>query len=698
MSTQTCLDPKSTAGVTDKKQSFFNRPWVTVAGVVLLLLVLEGQLLYSVRHESLSWDEGNHIFAGYMSLKHHDFGLNPEHPPLVKMLAAVPLVGMNLREPRLQNRYFKTEAYLSGRDFIFQNEFETIIFRARVAASIFALMVALLAFLTAREMFGTGAGFLALLLIVFEPNFLAHGAIVATDTGAACCLLATIYAFYRYVKSPSWGRIAVLGLAAGIFCITKHSAVLLAPMLILLAITELLRRRSMAGESRLRQALRLAGAIVIAGAISVGIIWTCYGFRYAARPVGAQINPPLENTLGALRPAEGKAITMMAHWKLLPESWLYGLADVRSVANIWPSYIFGKVYAHGMWFYFPVAFVIKATVTTLIFLPLIVYAVATRKLRTSTPAHAKPAGAGDPVREILFLALPPAIYFYVSMTSKLNIGVRHILLVFIFLLVLAGGAAWSLICKDRRWAWPIAVLILFHVISSLRAFPTSYIPYANELWGGPANVHKYLTDSTTDWGQQLKAVKRYIDERGIQQCWFAYTVEPAISFRPYGIPCKPLPTMDTMWFGLKTETPPVIQGPAFFSHLSLTGYEAGSSLLNPYREFMKLKPTAVIEHGVFVYDGVFAVPQAAAIDRAIKSGDLLEQNQPEQALAEAQAAIAFAPDAMQSLMALGEAQKKLQRNAEARATFEKALAVARTMEPTAQEEWIPKVQKKLAGL
>src|SRR6202790_70255 len=156
-------------------QSSFNKPWVTIAGVIILLLVLEGQLLYSVRQESLTWDEGDHIFAGYMSLKHHDFGLNPEHPPLVKMIAAIPLQGMHLREPQLQNRYFKNEAYLSGGDFIFQNDFETIIFRARMAASIFALMVALLAFLTAQEMFGTGAGFIALVLIVFEPHFLAHG-------------------------------------------------------------------------------------------------------------------------------------------------------------------------------------------------------------------------------------------------------------------------------------------------------------------------------------------------------------------------------------------------------------------------------------------------------------------------------------------------------------------------------------------
>src|SRR5215471_11392473 len=173
-----------------------------------------------------------------MSLKHKDFGLNPEHPPLVKMIAAFPLLGMSLREPQLQNRYFKTEAYLSGGDFIFQNDFEAIIFRARMAASIFALLTALLAFLAAREMFGTGAGFLTLVLIVFEPNFLAHGALVTTDTGAACFLLASIYAFYRYVKSPSWGRVAARGLSAGLFCITKRSGVLLAPMLILLAITE----------------------------------------------------------------------------------------------------------------------------------------------------------------------------------------------------------------------------------------------------------------------------------------------------------------------------------------------------------------------------------------------------------------------------------------------------------------------------
>src|ERR1700678_157351 len=292
---------KSEAGITGTLPSLLKRSWVQIAGVVLLLLVLEGQLLYSVKHESLTFDEGDHIFAGFMSLKHHDFGPNPEHPPLVKMIAAIPLLRMNLQEPQLQNRYFKTEAYLSGRDFIFQNDHERVIFRARMGASLFALLVALLAFLIAQEMFGTGAGFLALLLIVFEPNFLAHGALVTTDTGAAAALLASIYAFYHYVKSPSWSRVVVLGCAAGLFFIVKHSAVLLPPMLILLAFTELLRRRQNGGETRWHQAARLASVLVIAGIIALGVIWACSGFRYAARPEGRPMNPPFESTLGELQ-------------------------------------------------------------------------------------------------------------------------------------------------------------------------------------------------------------------------------------------------------------------------------------------------------------------------------------------------------------------------------------------------------------
>ena len=129
-----------------------------MAGVVALLLVLVGQLAYSVSQESLSWDEGDHIYAGYMSWK-HDFGLNPEHPPLVKAVATIPLLSMKLTEPPLHDRYFKTEAYLNGRDLIFDNNFYQIIFRARLMASIFAVLLGLIVFLSGARDVWVGRSF-----------------------------------------------------------------------------------------------------------------------------------------------------------------------------------------------------------------------------------------------------------------------------------------------------------------------------------------------------------------------------------------------------------------------------------------------------------------------------------------------------------------------------------------------------------
>ena len=98
-----------------EKQRF----WSNVC-LVSLLAILFVQLYFSIRQESQTWDESDHIFAGYMSLKTGDLGLNPEHPPLVKYVAAVPLLGMPLQVPQLKGRDFKIEAFQSAKDFLIQ--------------------------------------------------------------------------------------------------------------------------------------------------------------------------------------------------------------------------------------------------------------------------------------------------------------------------------------------------------------------------------------------------------------------------------------------------------------------------------------------------------------------------------------------------------------------------------------------------
>ena len=156
------------------------RLWIA-AGVCGFLAIFVLQFALTASRNSITWDEDDHIFAGYMSWKHGDFGLNPEHPPLVKLVAAVPLLHLPLKVPTIRDRDFKVEAFLDGKDFIFKNDANTLVFRARMAACLFSLLLVVLVFLAAKEMFGTGAAFITLGLLVFDPTFLAHGAVVGTD-------------------------------------------------------------------------------------------------------------------------------------------------------------------------------------------------------------------------------------------------------------------------------------------------------------------------------------------------------------------------------------------------------------------------------------------------------------------------------------------------------------------------------------
>jgi 4-amino-4-deoxy-L-arabinose transferase-like glycosyltransferase len=657
-------------------------------GVVGLLAALVLQLGLSVSRESPTWDEGDHIFAGYWSLTHKDFGLNPEHPPVVKMLAAAPLLSMPLKVPEVRNRFFMQEAFLDGKEFLFANDADAMMFRARMTASILTVLLALLVFLATREFFGTGSAFIALTLIVFEPNLLAHGARVTTDAGLSCFTFATIYAFYRYVKVPSAWRLAVVGLATGLALTAKHTGILVIPMLALLAICEVLRVRlakqhySESPRGTGRHAGLLAVSLITSVLIGVAVLWASYGFRFAARPYGLQLNPGFAEWVGQLKPVEAHLLSFAARWHLLPESYLYGLAAVRLSAETYTTFMLGTVYPHGVWFYFPVTFVIKSTLAFLVLLGISVFAIASRKL----------TGA----REILFLTIPPAFYLIVAMNSKINIGVRHILPLYVFLAVLIAGATRSLMRGNRRWQYVVAALLLFHVFSSVRSYP-NYMAYSNELWGGPSQTYKYLTDSNVDWAQQLKSTKQYLDGRGIKECWFAYFGQGVLEPHYYGIPSKPLPTADSLWMNERIDVPPTIDGTVLVSGGVLSGFEFGPGALNPYRQFQKLRPVAVIDDGVFVFEGHFEIPLASALGHAQHAMVLLEGKQLNEALVEAQAAVALAPDSVTTQSALGDALTALNRPDEARPVYQRALELARTVEPEFQVSWIPTLEAKLAS-
>lgn len=655
-----------------------------LVGLCLLLLVIGLQLFLSVRRESQTWDEADHIFAGYRTWTDGDFGLNPEHPPLVKLLATIPLLWSQPKSPTLEERFFKEDAFLRGKEFLYQNDPQGILARTRTAAATLTLLTAIVVFFATRKMFGTGAAFIALVLLAFDPNLLAHGALVTTDVGLACFMFLSIYLFYRFVKSPSALRLGAAGVAVGLALAVKHTGLLVVPILFLLALCEIGLNFFGATRGTLgHKVLRISGSVVLVSLIGWAVLWSFYGFRYAARPGSLQMNPPLAEYIQGLKPHEAWPISTLARFRVLPESYLYGLADVRLTANFYTSFLLGKVYAHGVWFYFPVAFLIKSTIGVLALVLLSLVVVATPRLNCW--------------REILFLMVPQIFYLIVALTVGMNIGVRHILVVYVFLYVLVGGAAWALIRKSRKWAYVVGVLLIVHAGSSLMAFP-NYIAYSNEIWGGPSQTYKYLTDSNADWGQQLKSVKQYLDQRGVKECWFVYFAAGVAEPDYYGIPCKPLPTLNTLWLNLPIEVPRSIDAPVLISASNLSSVEFGPGVLDPYGQFKLLKPTAVIDDGVFVFDGKFELPLAAAISRVQKAQNLAQAKQFDQALQEAQEAVALSPDSVTTQLALGDILREMGQLDQARAHYEKALELAKTIEPEFQIRSIPDIERRLQSL
>ena len=650
---------------------------VTFCAVCGFLSIILLQLVLMARDNSPTFDEPCHIYAGYLQWKHGYVLLNP---PLIRYALALPLLGMDLKEPELGKGEYGWVEFKGGRDLAFQKDVNSLIFRVRMTAAVFTLLLAFLIFAAAREMFGVGAGLIALGLIAFEPTLMGHSALATLDAGNALFMFGAIYAFYRYVKSPSVWRLMATGLIVGIALASKHSAILLFPMMGLLAIVEVLWRGKLAPDapavSAGKQALHLVLALAAIGAISLIVLWGAYGFRYAPGDA-VPFDPPMAAQLQRVPVAfEAKLLAEVDRLHLLPAPFTYAFAYILYQAKAYTSYLLGVAYPHSVWFFFPITMLIKSSLAFLILLIIAAGAVAMGLVRSS--------------RGVLYMGLPATIFMAFAVTGGMNIGVRHILPVYVFLSVLIAGAAAALIQRNRRWLYVVVVLLVFQGVSVLHAFP-AYISYTNEAFGGPANSYKYVSDSNTEWGQQLNAVKRYVDTRGTKSCWFAYFNQLVMDYRSYGIPCAPLMTAEVP----SADTPSAIDGPVFISAAVLSGFETGTGPLNPYEQFQHVEPAAIIDYGVFVYEGHFEIPLAAALNHVDRARVLLRAGKAPAALSEAQQAEALAPDSADVNTMLGEALDASGQTSDSTRYYQKALTIAKSVQPEFQAAMIADLEKRL---
>ncbi|HKX83834.1 MAG TPA: glycosyltransferase family 39 protein [Pyrinomonadaceae bacterium] len=636
---------------------------VFVAASVVLFAAFAFQLVYHAVRISPTVDEPPHILAGHRHWQCGDFGINPEHPPLLKLLATAPLNFMNLKEPPWEcgsKLTSKFDMFSYGNTFVVENGIDRVVVPARIGASLMSMLLALLVFFAAWEMFGRWEAVTALSILAFEPSLIGHGSIVLTDMAISATSFAAMYALYRFGKDQSWSRFAVAGIAFGLMFGAKHSAVFFVGFFVLLLIVDVVLFR-LPEPPAPRPLLRRLGAFAGMIVVGVAILWALYGFHYYSIPntsasgisIGDYIKengrPEMITSLSA------RVTEAVSHTHMLPESYVLGMADVIA----WGSRntnIFGRAYPTGKWFYFPVTFVVKSSLLLLLLLPTgFIFIYFNR----------------DKWREGIYLLVPAIGYFVIASSSSFTNGVRHLLPFYPYVIVLAAAGAVWFCQKFYYFRYILAALLIYHATVAVRTAP-NYIAFANDFWGGYENTYKIFRGGNTDLGGSIKQVNEYLARESINECWISGMVHPELM--KFEQPCRPMPAGLRPFVSRNVidAVPPVIEGTVILSVNELPP-QGGDE----YVPIAQSEPIALIGGNMFVYRGRFDIPLAAAISRFHRSGAFLRNNDVENAITEAREGITLAPNDPRPHLALGRALIRAGQKDEARSELETAVVLAK---------------------
>ena len=567
------------------------------SGIIVgsLLLLFIGLALSAVEQKSPTLDESFHLLAGYSHLKWRDFRINPEHPPLAKLMAALPLLLLDTNDAPL-SREERDEVEtnvehgwrLANRWLFSSNDAETIFRYARLPMLLVGALLGLLVFAWARELYGLTAAFAALTFYVFDPNMLAYAPLVHTDLTFTMTFFGGTFFFWRTLRELTWLNVLLTLAFFSAAAITKFSFVTVPLIWAILAMVRIVAaeplhcrltaRTTVTVTGKWAKAGWLTALLLVALLCAYCIIWAAYGFRYEAAS-GEPI--PLSIT-DAVTPSRWliPLIQLNQSYHLLPEAWLSGLVYVLSASNR-TAYLLGET-SDGFWLFFPIAIAVKTPLPTLLLLlgSLVV-----------TPDQQKIATGNQ------FLWMPVSVFLSLAIYSRTDIGLRHILPTYPFLFVWLGGVSAALLRSPsiaKRCA--VCVLGLWLVGSCVANYP-DYLAYFNETLGDRER-HAILVDSNLDWGQDLKGLKRWMVDQKVERIELAYfgTADPAY----YGIDAIYKPGT---WSA-------VLSKPPDSTRLRTATYIAISAThlvglyfapQNPYASFLRKKPVAAIGHSIFIY-------------------------------------------------------------------------------------------------
>jgi hypothetical protein len=587
------------------------RPALVVA---LLLALFAANAIASSAQHSGTFDETIHLPAGYTYLRTNDYRLSPSHPPLAKMLAALPLLCMgDLSFSSDWPEWRDGNEWTFGQRFLYRdNNPDAILLLGRSAITCIGCLLGLLIYAWTRELYGQGAALCSLFVFTFTPEFLAHSAVVTTDVAVTTFLFSAHYFLWRCLKRLTILDLTLCALSLGAAASTKFSGILFLPIFIVAPLVRALYpkplpvqalpdgySKSQRGDLVLRTPITrltcLAAVSLYIVATMVNAIWFAYGLHdslpkspwYAGMDWNAVVTPTLTSTL-ALKARD---------LHLLPDIWIYGFLDTAKNTQNRVSFLLGEYSWTGFHSYFPLVALAKTPIPeSVILLGGIAVTLKNGMRRAWRRAT---------------VIVPAVYYFALAVSNGFNIGHRHILPIYPFLMVCAGGV--FVLLTRRAWSTAFAALGLGWLCVGTLAATPNYLSYFNEAVGGSRGGLNIVVDSNLDWGQDLPALKRWMTREKVNMVYLSYfgTARP----EAYGIEYMALPSV----FGLTRPVADMDPGRARYVAISATnlrGLYMQFPHYEPFRERLarlrtKSVPKAVLGGSIYIYD--ISEPESSAI-------------------------------------------------------------------------------------
>jgi hypothetical protein len=552
-------------------KNFVEKNYKIIIGIILGFMGIVS--LLNAWNDSAIFDETAHIGAAYSYVTQHEIRLNPEHPPLIKDLAGLPLLFLHLNFDTNQPFWAGTlpgkwdeGQWAAGRYLLYGagNNPDLIIFWARVPIVLLSLLFGLFIFKWGKELAGTMAGLIALTLYSFDPNVLGHNHFVTTDLGIAAFITFSFYYYLRFIKHPTWKNVILAGIFLGLLELSKFSFLVAFPVIGLATIIFPLVAKIPAEEKhRVFARFKKLGEYIGKGALvfflSLVIVWIVYfanTFRMTQETTARSIeaNFPITDVNKPKEVYTNKVLHLLNSNQITRPFTEFGIGIsyvFRRVSGGNGAYFMGQVSSSAFRAYFPTVFAIKESLPSLFLmlfaLVLSLLAVFTTFWKTLNRKFIQ----NNFVNGLNFLrthivefslSLFILIYAYVSITGNLNIGFRHLFPIIPLIYLLVARKISSLIKsrihhhkaiasfehnspkaldlehvearehqRIRIFSIVLVVLFVYLIMGTIAAYP-NYMSYFNETVGGPQNGYKYVTDSNADWGQDLKRLKTFLDK------------------------------------------------------------------------------------------------------------------------------------------------------------------------------------------